>query len=211
MPGQHFLSTGFNIISPASPFPCQYRWRSDSQPGREKCKSCRCRHTLGPSASLSRSSPYCTVTAKSVGCRTPEKLWCTQEQIQISNQYSDRDLYKASTPSRFTCGSHATHPWYETVRPATSALSQWMKNWMQSMQKEPREAAMDTLAAPMTPSLKRFSTKPPVMMPKATAGRFRIPGGRVDQYSGVTLRRRYHAGYTLWPYLKKCVTQIQTL
>lgn len=37
------------------------------------------------------------------------------------------------------------------------------------------EAEMDTRAAPMTPSLNRFSMKPPVMMPKATAGRFRIP------------------------------------
>lgn len=34
---------------------------------------------------------------------------------------------------------------------------------------------MVTRAAPMTPSLNRFSMKPPVMMPKATAGRFRIP------------------------------------
>lgn len=47
---------------------------------------------------------------------------------------------------------------------------------MHSRQKEPNEAAMDTLAAPMTPSLKRFRMKPPVMMPSATAGRFRIPG-----------------------------------
>lgn len=37
------------------------------------------------------------------------------------------------------------------------------------------EAEMDTRAAPMTPSLNRFRMKPPVMIPKATAGRFRIP------------------------------------
>lgn len=69
-----------------------------------------------------------------------------------------------------------SHPWYVTVRPATSALSQCMKTWTHSRQKAPNEAAMDTLAAPMTPSLKRFKMKPPVMMPSATAGRFRIPG-----------------------------------
>lgn len=51
-----------------------------------------------------------------------------------------------------------------------------MKTLTQNRQKDPREAAIDTLAAPMTPSLKRFSIKPPVMMPKATAGRFSIPG-----------------------------------
>lgn len=50
-----------------------------------------------------------------------------------------------------------------------------MKTWAKSRQKEHREAEMDTRAAPMTPSLNRFSMKPPVMMPKATAGRFRIP------------------------------------
>lgn len=35
---------------------------------------------------------------------------------------------------------------------------------------------MDIRAAPITPSLNLFSTKPPVMTPKATAGRFMIPG-----------------------------------
>lgn len=61
------------------------------------------------------------------------------------------------------------------VRPATSGLSQWIKAWIQSKQQDPMDAPIATLAAPMTPSLKRFSTKPPVMMPKATAGRFRMP------------------------------------
>lgn len=74
-----------------------------------------------------------------------------------------------------------SHPWYVTVRPATSALSQCMKNWTHSRQKAPNEAAMDTLAAPMTPSLKRFRMKPPVMKPSATAGRFRIPGRRQNR------------------------------
>ncbi len=46
---------------------------------------------------------------------------------------------------------------------------------MESRQKDPKEAMIATLAAPMIPSLKRFSTKPPVMMPNATAGRFSIP------------------------------------
>lgn len=62
-----------------------------------------------------------------------------------------------------------------TVRPATSATSQRMKTWAKSRQKDPSEAEMHTRAAPMTPSLNRLSIKPPVMMPKATAGRFRIP------------------------------------
>ncbi len=47
---------------------------------------------------------------------------------------------------------------------------------MKSRQKAATEEEKATLAAPMTPSLKRFSIKPPVMMPKATAGRFSIPG-----------------------------------
>lgn len=46
---------------------------------------------------------------------------------------------------------------------------------MKSKQNDPHEATIDTLAAPMTPSLKRFIIKPPVMMPKATAGRFSMP------------------------------------
>ena len=62
---------------------------------------------------------------------------------------------------------------------------------MKSKQNDPNEAAIDTLAAPMTPSLKRFITKPPVMTPKATAGRFNMPEWIMEE------RKREYGNYTL--------------
>lgn len=135
--------------------------------------------------------------------RNPDAhIYEKKQQLNKHNQFrhSDKTLNKASAPSltstlMYKDGLLSTHPWYETVRPATSVFSQRMKTWTQSRQKEPREAEIDTLAAPMMPSLKRFSTKPPVMMPKATAGRFSIPGlinewgklvDEMDQYTGMS-------------------------
>lgn len=80
---------------------------------------------------------------------------------------------------------------------------------MENIHKDPKEAAIDTLAAPMTPSLKRFSTKPPVMMPRATAGRFSIPGwmnkwtnewvDEMDQNTGKTIKRKCPTDHNFMP------------
>lgn len=84
---------------------------------------------------------------------------------------------------------------------------------MASMQKDPKEAVIATLAAPMTPSLKRFSMKPPVMMPKATAGRFSIPG-RMNKWMNDTGDRVQIQGELencdtmSWTPLKVCRTVI---
>ena len=48
------------------------------------------------------------------------------------------------------------------------------------------EALREIRAAPITVSLNRFITKPPVMMPRATAGRLNTPG-RDQKPAGIDL------------------------
>lgn len=75
----------------ASPSPCRIRWRSGSQPGMARRTSCRCRRRPGPSASASRSSPCCTVTVESVGCRTLVELWLGTDKHSSVNWTKNRN------------------------------------------------------------------------------------------------------------------------
>lgn len=68
-----------------------------------------------------------------------------------------------------------TYPLYDTVIPATLEFSQPMAKKNRDRTKPSRDVPKANLAAPITPSLYFFMTRPPENIPRATAGMLTTP------------------------------------